>query len=77
MQVFDCGFITFKMDVNIFERMYIAESIYKGVLEPYHKNYWCRFQSSWSHQAKESRIHLRKMLTPIRVRDLEIPVKYM
>ena len=33
-QIFDCDRITFKKSVNMFKRMYIAESIHKGVLEP-------------------------------------------
>ena len=40
-RVFDCGTISFKKDVNIFERMEIAESIYEGVVSPsYIKNTW-------------------------------------
>ena len=32
-----CGFITFKSDVNMFERIEISESIYEGVVEPSYK----------------------------------------
>ena len=32
MNVFDWEFMTFKKAVNLFERMNIAESIYKGVV---------------------------------------------
>ena len=40
MQVFDCESITFKKDVNMFERMDITESIYEVVVElSYKKNY--------------------------------------
>ena len=38
VQVFDCESIMFKSDVNIFERMGIAEYIYEGVVEPSYKN---------------------------------------
>ena len=38
MQGFDCEFITLKKAVNMFERMYIAESIYECVVEPSYKN---------------------------------------
>ena len=34
---FDCESITFKKDVNMFECMKIAESIYEFVVETYHK----------------------------------------
>ena len=37
-QGFDCESITFKKAVNIFERIGIDESIYKGVVEPSYKN---------------------------------------
>ena len=37
IQGFDCEYITFKKSVNIFERMEIADSIYKGVVEPSYK----------------------------------------
>ena len=36
VKVFDWEPITFKRDVNIFEHMDIAESIYKGVVEHYY-----------------------------------------
>ena len=36
IQGFDCKSITFKNDVNIFEHMKIAESMYEGVVEPSH-----------------------------------------
>ena len=39
VHIFDCGSITFKKDVNMFKRMDISESIYKGVVEPSYKNY--------------------------------------
>ena len=39
VHIFDCGYITFKKDVNMFKRMDISESIYKGVVEPSYKNY--------------------------------------
>ena len=39
VQRFDCESINFKNDVNMFECMDIAESIYKGLVEPYYKNY--------------------------------------
>ena len=32
LQGFDCEYITFKKDFNMFERMEIAKSIYKGVV---------------------------------------------
>ena len=38
VQVFDYEYITFKSSVNMLERMYIVESIYKGVVEPPYKN---------------------------------------
>ena len=34
VQGFDCESITFKKDVNIFERMEISKSIYEGVVKP-------------------------------------------
>ena len=34
VQGFDCEYITFKKSVNMFERMEIAKSIYKVVVEP-------------------------------------------
>ena len=38
---FYCGSILFKKAVNMFEHMEIAESIYKGVVEPsYKKTTW-------------------------------------
>ena len=37
VQGFDCESITFKKDVNMFERMGISESIYKGVVDPSYK----------------------------------------
>ena len=37
MQGFDCAFITFKNDVNMFEHMEITESICEGVVEPSYK----------------------------------------
>ena len=37
VQGFDCEFITLKKAVNMFEHMEIAESIYKGVVEPSYK----------------------------------------
>ena len=36
-RVFYCGTISFKKDVNIFERMEIAESIYEGVVTTSYK----------------------------------------
>ena len=36
VQGFDCESITFKKDDNMFEHMEIAESIYKGIVEPYY-----------------------------------------
>ena len=36
VQGFDCEYIFFMKAANIFERMEIAEYIYKGVVEPYH-----------------------------------------
>ena len=38
MQVFDCEYITLK-SVNIFERVEIAESVYKGVVVISYKKY--------------------------------------
>ena len=35
VQGFDCGYISFDKSVNMFEQMYIAKSIYEGVVEPY------------------------------------------
>ena len=35
---FDCEYINLKKYVNMFERMEIAESIYKDVVEPSYKN---------------------------------------
>ena len=35
--VFDCKYITFKNDVNMFEFMDIVEYIFEGVVEPYYK----------------------------------------
>ena len=32
-----CGSVSFKKDVNMFERMEIAESIYEGVVTPSYK----------------------------------------
>ena len=37
VQGFDCGFISFKKYVNMFERMEIAEYIYEGIVEPSYK----------------------------------------
>ena len=37
VQIFDCEYITFKAYINMFERMEIAESIYKGEVETSHK----------------------------------------
>ena len=37
VQDFDCKSINFKKTVNMFERMEIFESIYKGVVEPSYK----------------------------------------
>ena len=37
VQGFDCKAITFEKDVNMFEPMEIAESIYEGVVEPSNK----------------------------------------
>ena len=37
MHRFDYESITFKAGVNMFKHMEIEESIYEGVLEPYHK----------------------------------------
>ena len=37
VQGFDCEYISFKIDVNVFERMYIAEYIYEGVVETSYK----------------------------------------
>ena len=37
IQGFDCDYITFKKCVKMVDRMYIAESIYKGVVEPSYK----------------------------------------
>ena len=34
MQVFYCGYITFKKDVDTFERMEISESIHGVLVEP-------------------------------------------
>ena len=34
MKGFDCGSISFKKDVNMFERNQIYESVYEGVLKP-------------------------------------------
>ena len=39
VQRFDCDYINFKKDTNMFEYMDIAESIYEGLVEPYYKNY--------------------------------------
>ena len=36
VQGFDCESITLKKDDNMFEHMEIAESIYKGIVEPYY-----------------------------------------
>ena len=36
-QGFDCENITFKTDVNMFDRMEISEYIYEGVVEPLYK----------------------------------------
>ena len=38
LQGFDCEYISFKRAVNMFERMYIVESIYKGAVEPFYQN---------------------------------------
>ena len=47
VQGFDCESISFK------KRIYIAESIYEGVLEPSYKNiYYVRLQPCWSQQVK-------------------------
>ena len=51
---FDCEYITLKKAVNMFERMEISESIYKGVEEPY----LCRRQPCFSQKAKDRRIQL-------------------
>ena len=37
VQGFDCEFISFKISVNMFERMEISESIYEGVVTPSYK----------------------------------------
>ena len=37
VQGFGCDYITFKKAVDMFERMEISESIYKGVVEPSYK----------------------------------------
>ena len=37
VQGFDCGYIVFKSDVNMFERMEIAEYIFECVVEPSYK----------------------------------------
>ena len=37
VQGFDCGYISFKKDVIMLDRMEIAEYIYKSVVEPYYK----------------------------------------
>ena len=53
VQGFDCGSITFKKAINIFERMEISEFIYEGIVEPsYKKNYPGRLQPCWSQQEK-------------------------
>ena len=39
VQVFDCGSITFRKSVNMFERMKISESIYEDGVEPSCKIY--------------------------------------
>ena len=38
VQGFVCKYILFQKDVNMFERMEIEESIYKGVVEPSYTN---------------------------------------
>ena len=38
VQGFDCEYIIFLNAVNMFERMKIADSIYKSVVEPSYKN---------------------------------------
>ena len=35
----DCGYITLKLVVDMYERIKIAEYIYKGVVEPSYKTY--------------------------------------
>ena len=37
VQGFNCEYITFNKEVNMFERMQIAEYIYEGVVEPSYK----------------------------------------
>ena len=46
----------------MFERIGIADSIYKDVVEPSHKKYQGRCQPRWLQNAKERRIHLIKYL---------------
>ena len=52
VQVLDCESITFKADVNMFERMEIAESIYEGVVEPSHKKPYREDSNSADHSRK-------------------------
>ena len=52
VQGFACESVTFKKAVEMFERIEIAESIYKGVVEHSYKNLPGRFQPCWTQQEK-------------------------
>ena len=39
VQGFDCGYIAFKKSVDMFERIYIEEYIYEGVVEALYTQY--------------------------------------
>ena len=48
VQGFNWKYTTLKQSVNLFERMDIAEYIYKGVVEPSYIKNWGRSQLCWS-----------------------------
>ena len=58
VQGLDYEYISFKKAVNMFERMEIAEYIYKGVLELSYKMYLGRWQPLWSQQEYKRRRRL-------------------
>ena len=57
VQGFDFESITFKKSVNMFERMEISESIYKGVLEPSYKKH-IREDSNRAGHSRQNRVEL-------------------
>ena len=52
IQRFDCEYITFKADINMFERMEIAKFICKGVVESSHKKFPRAYDNRSGHGRK-------------------------